>query len=123
MNELTRELVIEVATKHRNTIIKHGVGAIGWTLQAHYENHMIAKYAVDLKFRAMEIYRWFHPEYFDSEGYLHEFADMVFDVDNQLSSMAIRVLWRRVRRDPALQLSDGWGELAQFTAQPQLSLF
>jgi hypothetical protein len=123
VNKITRDLVLRVSKDHKNTIIKHGAASVGMILQIEHERHLIAEYGVDLRYRAMEIYSWIHPEYFDPDGEIYEFADMCFNVDHQLSSIAMRVLWRRVRRTPELQLVDGWGELAQLTAQPQLSLF
>jgi len=123
MNDLTRQLVLKVSKKHSTTIKNYGAGSVGLILQSAHENQLIAEYGVDLKFRAMHLFALFQAQQFDGEGYLHEFADMVFDTDALLSSIAMRVLFRRVHRTPALQLSEGWGELAQLTAQPQLSLF
>jgi hypothetical protein len=76
-----------------------------------------------MKERAMELFQVFRPEMFDEDGYIHEFADMVFDIDRCLSERVRKVLWRKVAREPDLQLNKAWGDLPRLTVDPQLELF
>ena len=116
MNALTEEMIMETVKKHR-AAAKRNDDRFRCLVRAAYDDHMIAGHGVQLKHRAYRLLEAYSPVFFDRDGYLKEFADMVFDLDRRLSWLVMRVLERRVNREPSLQLSIDWGDYPQEIAK------
>ena len=122
MNEITRRLVIETAKKHKPAAKRNDREFMEMVLNA-YWMHMMSEYGVELKMRALDLFRQFRPEFYDRHGYLNEFQETAFDIDLALSGIITGILDRKITRDPELRLHYDWGDLPKLTVDPQLSLF
>jgi hypothetical protein len=122
MNELTEMLVRKTARKYK-TLAKRNDAEFREAVRIEHWSLMIDRLGVKLKQRAMDLLSQFRPEFFDNDGYIKEFADMVFDLDCCLSNLAIRVMNRKVNRDKNLKLTYDWGDLPEKIANPQMRLF
>lgn len=109
MNSITIETIIEVTKKHRAAARKND-DRFRQLVRAAHHDELVSRIGVPLKLRSCHLLRLFSPQYFDADGHLKEFADMVFDLDRRLSWLAMRILGNRVNRDPGLQLSIDWGD-------------
>jgi len=121
MNTLTENLVRKIA-KENKAMAKRNDADFREVMRIEHWNLMLDRYGVDLKQRAMELLSITRPEFFDQDGYLYEYADMVFDLDRLISCLAVRVMQRKIKRNPDLQLQTDWGDLPALIADPQLKL-
>ena len=125
MNELTRKVVTETALVNKAAARKNDISFDFLVRSAHWDT-LIDLHGVDLKMRSLEIWQWWHPEQFcqmPAGDYVLDDGDpRGFDVDVELSRIVMRVLRRKIAREPDLQLLD-WGDLPKVTVDPQLSLW
>jgi len=119
MNELTRELVTATA-KANKRLAKRNDAEFREAVRIEHWNLMIDLHGARLKNRAMNLLEVWRPEFFDAEGYIHDFADICFDLDNKISWVAVRVLKRKIGREESLQLHTDWGDMPVLIADPQL---
>jgi hypothetical protein len=118
MNQLTRDLVIEVSKKYRRDA-KRNDSDFRELVEIAYQGHTIESLGIDYKFRALEIFKALYPECFDDYGFL----DGPYSLDFDLSALAVRVMDRKIKRTPDLQLHYDWGDLPEITADPQIRMF
>lgn len=122
MNEITKKLVIKTARQHK-ALAKRNDSDFSYAVNVYHWEEMIDRFGADLKFRSLHLLSLFRPDFFDEDGYIYEFADMVFDLDRVLSWIAVRVLERKIERTPELQLHFDWNDLPVRIADPQMKLF
>lgn len=126
MNELTKRIVIETAQANKAEAKKYheteNYKRFRWLVQVAHHHEMIRLHGWQLKQRSLEIWKCFHPEHFEDE-FLRDHDYRVFDIDVALSHITLRVLARKIARDPELQLHYDWGDLPKLTVNPQLELF
>ena len=120
MNALTRQIVTQVAQENKALARRNDDGFRFRVREAHWAE-MIARYGWQMKVRALELWKIYHPEHFEGE-FLRDYDPRVFDLDVALSHIVSRVLGRKIKRTPDLQLFD-WGDLPQRVAEPQMALF
>jgi hypothetical protein len=122
MNELT-EMLVRKSAKRYKALAKRNDSDFRQAVRIEHWNLMVDRYGAGLKQRAMALMSLFRPEFFDEDGYIHEFADLVFNLDHRLSWLAVQVMERKVARETALQLYYDWGDLPVMIADPQLRMF
>ncbi len=125
MNDLTEKVVRETALEHKALAKKNDL-TFDFKVRDNHWGELIDLHGARMKMRAVEIWRWFHPEMFmdvgDGDWVLDDGAGgWVFDADLELSQIVGRVLRRKRDRDPALWLDD-WGDYPVRVVDPQLSL-
>lgn len=121
MNEITQTVVAQAARDHKAEAKRNGE-KFTHLVQVYHWDEIINRAGWQLKSRALQIWEWFHPELF-VDGILDDGAGpWAFDVDVALSRLVVRVLERKIKRDPELKLED-WGDLPQRVADPQLRMF
>ena len=122
MNELTEKLVKQAAKKYKS-LAKKNDAEFREAIRIEHWNLMVDKLGVDFKKRSMALLNIYRPDFFDNDGYIHEFADMTFNLDHHLSCLAIRVMNRKINRESCLQLHNDWGDLPSKLADPQMRMF
>ena len=124
MNELTREIVTKVAKENKPQARKGGFGFDSLVMSAHWD-YILLEFGVDLKQRALDLWRLFHPDHFEKDGgdyFLRDYLAPFGDLEIEISERVTRVLVRKVNREPELSL-DHWGDLAERISNPQMELF
>lgn len=116
MNELTKQLVIKTAKQNKAAAKENGDRSYALLLAEH-KSWLIGEYGWKLKQRSLELFKLWQPGLFDGE-YIRDHYNFVFDINVELSHITMRVLWRKVGRDPELQLNKDWGDLPLLTVQP-----
>ena len=120
MNELTRCLVIETAKKHKR-VAANDSDRFMQLVRNYYWDHITSNYGVPIQERAFRLWRQFHPEHFDEEGYLNDYEPEIFDIELAISEIVMRALDRMIARSQDLRLDD-WGDLHITIATPQMGL-
>lgn len=120
MNALTMTLIQETARANK-VAAKNNGDQFCWLMRCAHEGYLIAEIGYRLKQRALDLFRQFHPEFFDGE-FIQDYHRIGFDLDVELSEIAARVMWRKVDRDPALQLVEDYGDLPERIAEPQYDI-
>jgi len=121
MNELTKSLVIETAKDNIAAAKKNDSTFANLVDIAHW-SWLIANHGWKFKQRAVDLFRQWHPEIYDGD-FIQDYHTLGFDIDVMLSNIAMRCLWRKVVREPDLQLTKDWGDLPIITVQPQMNMF
>lgn len=119
MNELTHRLVSDAASKYKSAAAKNDA-EFHFIVYNAYCDHIVDVVASELMLRACRLWRAFHPEHFDEDGFLLDYEACIYDIELRLSDMVMRMAWRIVERTPSLKLDD-WNAIPQ--ASVQLRLF
>jgi len=122
MNQLTRSLVIQTVKRHKSAAKKNN-SDFGHLLGVAHWNEVINRLGPELQSRAMRLFARFHPELFDSDGYIKSYDNQVYDLQVKISRICVRIIERRIQRDPELRLDLDYGDLPERIADPQLVLF
>jgi len=119
MNDLTRKLVILTAHDNRQAARMHAVSDHFFIkLKVAYTDYILLEFGVPLKYRAIEIWSWMHPEDVDNDGFVLSSADWNgLDVDTALGLVTEAVIERKLARNPGLQLTD-YGDLPRIVVDP-----
>lgn len=88
---------------------------------AHW-NHLIDVLGVDLKYRFMGKLDSIRPDLFDKEGFIDVQADFVFNLDYQISNRIKRMIERKIKTLPDLQLNYDWNDLPILTVDPNYKM-
>lgn len=121
MNEFTKTIVIETALQNK-AAARANDERFRHQVCCNHQHKLIYLYGWKLKQRAVDLFRLWHPEIYDGE-FIQEDYKFGFDIDVKLSELTMRCLWRKVEREPELQLHYDWGDLPKLTVEPQLALF
>ena len=123
MNNLTFEIVTQVAQEHKAAARKNDLAFDFKVRNAHWDE-MIGRYGWQLKERALRLWRQYHPEMFvwDEDCWVLDDGNVWYATcDYVISTIVVRVLKRKISREPALQLED-WGDLPKQVADPQIRM-
>ena len=118
MNELTRQLVEEVARRHKK-IAERNDREFRMLVEAAWWNHLLIERGVGLQARALRLWQQFHPEQF-SDGYLCDYDAWVYDVELAISDIVVRAMQRIADRNPELQLT-AWGDYPRECLRPKVT--
>ena len=118
MNALTRQIVTEVAKKHK-TAAERNDREFQMLVEAAWWTHVLLEHGVGLQARAMRLWQQFHPEQF-SDGYLCDYDPWVYDVELAISDIVGRAMQRIVDRNPELQLT-AYGDWPVECLKPKLT--
>jgi len=121
MNELTRQLVAQVALENKAEA-KRNDEKFRWFVECAHHEYLINEYGWKLKNRYLEWLKIYKPTWFE-DGYLRDYIPAVADFDVKLSGRIVSKLERKARRNPELTLHYDWGNLPLRTVEPQLSMF
>lgn len=69
-----------------------------------YRLEILARFEKNYFTRARHLWKVFHPQDFDAEGNALDFTPFAFERFVRLHHIALRVINRKVKRDPALRL-------------------
>ena len=122
MNQLTRSLVIQTAKKYKSAAKKND-SDFGYLLGLVHWDNLINRLGPELQSRAMRLFARYHPELFDSDGYIKSYDNQVYDLELEISRLCVRIIERKIQRDPELRLDLDYGDLPERIADPQLVLF
>ena len=122
MNQLTRSLVIQTAKKYKSAAKKNDSNFLHLLESAHW-NEIVGRYGFEIQCRAMRLIAFSRPELFDSDGYIKSYDNQVYDLELEISRICVRIIERKIQRDPELRLDLDYGDLPERIADPQLVLF
>jgi len=121
MNDLTLDLIAKVE-KQNKAVAARGGPMFKALVQNAYNDHLITSVGIALLERAHRLFRKLRPEYYDAEGYIKSYEPDVYNcIEVPIARIATGLMWRKVERDPEMQLS-GLDEY-RTPAQAQMRMF
>jgi len=112
MNELTRQLVIQTARRNPKEAIENGIAFLS-KLQIAHNAHVSFDLLIPLRKRATALWKQFHPEHFDEEGFLDN-----WEIEEALSKRINRIAERICERSNSPHNLSGYGDFPKQIASP-----